>query len=140
MLEVGRDYAITVNVFDKMNHKIIITENVPLSTELPSLYLESHFSSLNSSYHYVRALKKGVATMHSTLSKLKHPDTGEVHDLPTLITKHQVVEINDPVQVTPKHLVILWDPQTEFKYQHQLNSRAWTKMMCAVLECLLVKW
>ncbi|XP_064384504.1 nuclear pore membrane glycoprotein 210-like [Halichondria panicea] len=28
MLEVGRDYAITVNVFDKMNHKIIITENL----------------------------------------------------------------------------------------------------------------
>ncbi|XP_064384377.1 nuclear pore membrane glycoprotein 210-like isoform X1 [Halichondria panicea] len=52
---------------------------------------------------------------------LQHPDTGEVHDLPTLITKHQVVEINDPVQVTPKHLVILWDPQTEFKYQHQWN-------------------
>ncbi len=46
-------------------------QNVPLSTELPSLYLEYHFSSLNSSYHYVRALKKGVATLHSTLSKLK---------------------------------------------------------------------
>ncbi len=42
---------------------------------------------------------------------LQHPDTGEVHDLPILITKHQVVEINDPVQVTPKHLVILWDPK-----------------------------
>ena len=52
---------------------------------------------------------------------MQNLDTGEVYDLPTLITKHQVVEINDPVQVTPKHLVILWDPQTEFKYQHQLN-------------------
>ncbi len=55
------------------------------------------------------------------LDCLQYPDTGEVHDLPTLMTKHQVVEINDPVQVTPKHLVILWDSQTEPKYQHQLN-------------------
>ena len=71
-------------------------------------------------------LNKGALTItHGSvielLDCLQHPDTGEVHDLPTLITKHQVVEINDPVQVTPKHLVILWDPQTEFKYQHQLN-------------------
>ncbi len=32
MLEVGRDYTITVNVFDKMNHKIIITEVSPTQT------------------------------------------------------------------------------------------------------------
>ncbi len=36
MLEVGRDYAITVNVFNKMNHKIIITEVSPTHTQ--SLY------------------------------------------------------------------------------------------------------
>ena len=47
------------------------TQNVPLSTELPSTYLLSHFSSQNGSYHFVKALKKGVATLHSTLSKIK---------------------------------------------------------------------
>ncbi len=26
MLEVGREYAITVNVFDKLNHRISVTE------------------------------------------------------------------------------------------------------------------
>ena len=65
------------------------------------------------------------------LDCLQHPDTGEVHDLPTLITKHQVVEINDPVQVTPKHLVILWDPQTEFKYQHQWNVSVLASLLIA---------
>ena len=26
VLEVGREYAITVNIFDKMNHRVIVTE------------------------------------------------------------------------------------------------------------------
>ncbi len=67
---------------------------------------------------------------------LQHPDTGEVHDLPTLISKHQVVEINDPVQVTPKHLVILWDPQTQFKYQHQLNVSVLASLLRACKTCV----
>ena len=53
----------------------------------------------------------------------QHPETGDLHDLPTPVSKQQIVEINDPVLLTPKQLVILWDPDTEYRYQHRLNVR-----------------
>ena len=96
VLEVEREYEITVHIFDKINHRVIVTEvytcivcsvsflesdliadisnfvqNVPLETELPTGHLLSHFSSTNGSYHHIKAVKMGVASISSTLRHVK---------------------------------------------------------------------
>ena len=37
------------------------------------------------------------------------------------MTKDQSLEIYLPVRLQPHRLVILWDPATEFHYQHQME-------------------
>ena len=52
----------------------------------------------------------------------QHPDTGELHDLKVVVTKTQNLEIYDPVRVSPKQVVLLWDPEVELSYQHTLEA------------------
>lgn len=53
---------------------------------------------------------------------MQHPDTGELHNLKVVVTKTQTLEIYDPVRVSPKQVVLLWDPQVEHSYQHSLQA------------------
>ena len=39
-----------------------------------------------------------------------------------VVTKTQSLEIYDPVHVSPKQVVLLWDPQAEYSYQHTLEA------------------
>ena len=52
----------------------------------------------------------------------QHPETGLLHDLKVVVTKTQNLEIYDPVRVSPKQVVLLWDPQVEYSYQHSLQA------------------
>ena len=51
----------------------------------------------------------------------QHPQTGKLHELPSVVSKQQPLEIYDPVKVEPTPLVLLWDPVSEFKYTHTLK-------------------
>ena len=53
---------------------------------------------------------------------VQHPQTGELHDLKVVVSKTQNLEIYDPVQVSPKQIVLLWDPQVDHSYQHGLEA------------------
>ena len=53
----------------------------------------------------------------------QHPQTGKLHELPSVVSKQQPLEIYDPVKVEPTPLVLLWDPVSEFKYTHTLKVR-----------------
>ena len=39
-----------------------------------------------------------------------------------VVTKTQTLEIYDPVLVSPKQVVLLWDPQIEYNYQQTLEA------------------
>ena len=87
VLEVDRRYEITVRVYDKGNHEMIIGEvcchgyhshtliiqlqHMLLNTVIPSSHFMIHFSSSNQSYHYVTATTQGVVMATSTLKKIK---------------------------------------------------------------------
>ncbi|CAI8026947.1 Nuclear pore membrane glycoprotein 210 [Geodia barretti] len=71
VLEVGRQYQITVHVFDKFNHPILVTQNVVMKTVLPTSHLDPLSSSQNGSYHFVTAENVGKATIHATLNAVK---------------------------------------------------------------------
>jgi nuclear pore complex protein Nup210 len=119
ILEVGREYIIMVDLLECGNHKIIITENVLLETVLPNEYFEIYHSSPNGSYHLVRAIKQGITSLHSSLTQLKHPITGDLHPLPKPLTRPQPVEIYHPLRVIPSILVIPYD--NEHQYKHRLK-------------------
>ena len=53
---------------------------------------------------------------------IQHPQTGELHDLKVVVSKMQNFEIYDPVRVSPKQVVLLWDPQVDHSYQHSLEA------------------
>lgn len=47
---------------------ILIFQNVRIDTGFPAEYFEVHESSLNGSYHRVKALKEGLTLIDATLS------------------------------------------------------------------------
>uniref|UniRef100_A0A8C3AE82 Nucleoporin 210 n=1 Tax=Cyclopterus lumpus TaxID=8103 RepID=A0A8C3AE82_CYCLU len=55
VLETGRVYDVLIEVFDKSGNKIYLSDNVRIDTGFPSEYLELLQSSLNGSYHRVKA-------------------------------------------------------------------------------------
>ncbi len=101
----------------------LLSQNVPLSTILPLTYLTVHFSSMNGSYHHVTARQRGSTHLLSTLSSMKHPISGDLYDLPNTVSKKQLLDVYDPVQVDPKRLVLLWDPDSEYRYEYTLKVR-----------------
>uniref|UniRef100_A0A8C6Q1T9 Nucleoporin 210 n=1 Tax=Nothobranchius furzeri TaxID=105023 RepID=A0A8C6Q1T9_NOTFU len=67
VLETGRVYDIFIEVFDKSGNKIYLSDNVHISTVFPVEYFEILESSLNGSYHHVRAVKDGLTLIDATL-------------------------------------------------------------------------
>ena len=39
-----------------------------------------------------------------------------------VVTKTQNIEIYDPIRVSPKQVVLLWDPLVDHAYQHSLEA------------------
>ena len=46
---------------------------------------------------------------------------GPLHKLTPTVSKEQSLEIYEPIRLLPELLVILWDPATEFHYQHLMQ-------------------
>ena len=48
-------------------------------------------------------------------------ETGEFHAIHPVVSKQQTLDIYDPIEVSPKRVVILWDPTNEFHYQYLMK-------------------
>ncbi|XP_065903533.1 nuclear pore membrane glycoprotein 210-like isoform X3 [Dysidea avara] len=115
VLEVGRQYEISVKVFDKLGHVILIEDSIHLSTDIPSSHFTKLSSSINGSYHHVSTMKDGVVKATSSLNKLKDPSTGEEVVLTATISKQQTIEIFPPIKVIPSLVVLLWQPTAKYR-------------------------
>ena len=58
---------------------------------------------------------------HCSPSSPQHPDTGKLHNVSPTVSKDQSLEIYDPIKVEPHLIVVLWDPTSEYRYQHQMK-------------------
>uniref|UniRef100_A0A672RXZ7 Nucleoporin 210 n=1 Tax=Sinocyclocheilus grahami TaxID=75366 RepID=A0A672RXZ7_SINGR len=114
VLETGRKYEIFIEVFDKSGHKIYLSDNIRIETMFPTEYFEVLHSSVNGSYHYVKALKRGQTIIDGTL------ETGSVHALSVPVRNEQDVEIYDPIVLTPAILTFPWQPK-EGAYQYTIK-------------------
>uniref|UniRef100_A0A8B9BT14 Nucleoporin 210 n=1 Tax=Anser brachyrhynchus TaxID=132585 RepID=A0A8B9BT14_9AVES len=120
VLETGRLYEITIEVYDKSSNKVYLSENIRINTKLSEEYFEILKSSLNGSYHYVRAIKKGQTIIDAALTSVVDQDGG-VHTFPVPVRNQQEVEIYVPIVLSPSILTFPWQPKAGV-YQYTIQA------------------
>ncbi|XP_056380163.1 nuclear pore membrane glycoprotein 210-like [Hyla sarda] len=119
ILETGRYYEITIDVYDKSSNKVYVSDNVRIEAKIPNEYFDVLESSLNGSYHRVKALKSGQTIIDAALTCMVDEDGG-VHVLPNPVRNQQEVEIYSPISVSPEILTFPWQP-TPGAYQYTIE-------------------
>ncbi|XP_067448776.1 nuclear pore membrane glycoprotein 210 [Thunnus thynnus] len=120
VLETGRVYDILIEVFDKSGNKIYLSDNVRIGTGFPVKYFEILESSLNGSYHRVKALKEGLTLINATLRAVVD-ENGKVHALANPVHNEQDVEIYNPIVLSPSILTFPWQPKVG-AYQYTITA------------------
>ncbi|XP_010007165.1 PREDICTED: nuclear pore membrane glycoprotein 210, partial [Chaetura pelagica] len=121
VLETGRLYEITIEVYDKSSNKVYLSDSIRINTKLSKEYFEVLKSSLNGSYHYVKAIKKGQTVIDAALTSVIDQDGG-VHMLAVPVRKQQDVEIYLPIVLTPSILTFPWQPKAGVN-QHLIQAQ-----------------
>uniref|UniRef100_A0A6Q2XNQ1 Nucleoporin 210 n=1 Tax=Esox lucius TaxID=8010 RepID=A0A6Q2XNQ1_ESOLU len=109
VLETGRVYNILIEVLDKSSNRIYVSDNIRIEPVFPEEYFKVLESSLNGSYHRVKALKKGLTLINASLKSLANP----VHN-------EQDVEIYNPILLSPAILTFPWQPKVG-AYQYTIQ-------------------
>ncbi|XP_067823987.1 nuclear pore membrane glycoprotein 210-like [Heptranchias perlo] len=116
VLEVGRKYEFTVEVYDKSSNKVYLSDNLNIATTLPELYFTTLMTSNNGSYHYVDVVFDGQEVIKATL-------LGVVEEnLLVPISNHQDVIIYEPIVLKPSILVFPWHPKPR-SYRHIIKVK-----------------
>ncbi|XP_040215305.1 nuclear pore membrane glycoprotein 210 [Rana temporaria] len=110
VLETERYYEITIDIYDKSSNKVYLSDNIRIEAKIPKEYFEILESSLNGSYHHVKALKSGQTIIDAALTCMVDEDGG-VHVLPNPVRNQQEVEIYTPITLSPKILTFPWQPK-----------------------------
>ncbi|XP_075689920.1 nuclear pore membrane glycoprotein 210 [Rhinoderma darwinii] len=110
VLERGRYYEITIDVYDKSSNKVYLSDNIRIEAKIPKKYFEVLESSLNGSYHRVKALENGQTIIDAALTCMVDKDGG-VYVLENPVRNQQEVEIYAPITLSPKILTFPWQPK-----------------------------
>ncbi|EDO39640.1 predicted protein [Nematostella vectensis] len=135
VLEVGKTYAVSIQLYTKDNHKIFMAENIEIKATFSSNF-DVLWSSTNGSYHIIKAKSSGSTVINAAYTSIKigggcsmpSQVADEVVQFKVPISGQQVVEIFDPVVVIPEELVFPWHPQMEqrvlavHQYHYQLKA------------------
>ncbi|CAL8325175.1 unnamed protein product [Merluccius merluccius] len=120
VLETGRTYDIVIEVYDKSGNKIYLSDNVRIETVFPGDYFEVLESSLNGSYHRIKAQRDGQTLIDATLSAVVD-QSGGVHALVNPVHNEQDVEIYRPIVLSPSILTFPWQPKVG-SYQYTIQA------------------
>ncbi|XP_029011071.1 nuclear pore membrane glycoprotein 210 [Betta splendens] len=120
VLETGRVYDILIEVFDKSGNKIYLSDNVRIGTVFPEAYFKVLESSVNGSYHRVKALNDGLTLIDATLEAVVD-ESGRIHALVNPVHNEQDVEIYNPIILSPSILTFPWQPKVG-AYQYTIKA------------------
>ncbi|XP_019062054.1 nuclear pore membrane glycoprotein 210 isoform X3 [Fukomys damarensis] len=120
VLETGRLYMITIEVFDKSSNKVHLSDSIGIEAELPAEFFEVLSSSHNGSHHHVRAIQRGQTTLRAALTSVVDQDGG-VHVLQVPVWNQQEVDIHIPITLYPSILTFPWQPKTG-AYQYTIKA------------------
>uniref|UniRef100_A0A8D2JFM4 Nucleoporin 210 n=1 Tax=Varanus komodoensis TaxID=61221 RepID=A0A8D2JFM4_VARKO len=121
VLETERLYEITIEVYDKSSNKLHLSDNLRIEAYLSEEYFRVLQSSLNGSYHYVKAIKDGHTILSASLTSIVDQDGG-VHTLPVPVQNEQEVDIYGPITLAPSILTFPWQPKAG-SYQYTIKAR-----------------
>ncbi|XP_078065799.1 nuclear pore membrane glycoprotein 210 [Mustelus asterias] len=119
-LETGKVYGLTIEVYDKESNKLYLSDDIRINTEIPKEYFEILETSVNGSYHRVKALKKGQTIIDASLTNVVSQN-GVVHSLSVPVRNQQEVEIYNPIVLTPSILTFPWQ-QVAGTYQYAIKA------------------
>uniref|UniRef100_A0A8C3NWH2 Nucleoporin 210 n=1 Tax=Cyanoderma ruficeps TaxID=181631 RepID=A0A8C3NWH2_9PASS len=133
VLETGRLYEITIDVYDKSSNKVYLSDNIRITTELSREHFEVLQSSLNGSYHYVMAVKAGQTTIDAALTSV----VDQVCLCENSSASLQDVEIYVPILLSPSILMFPWQPKagifvSVFQAQGGSGNFSWSSSNQAV--------
>ncbi|XP_028574807.2 nuclear pore membrane glycoprotein 210 [Podarcis muralis] len=120
VLETGRLYEITVDVYDKSSNKVHLSDNLRIDVSWPKAYFKVLQSSPNGSYHHVKAIKEGHTIISASLTSVVDQDGG-VHTLPVPVQNQQEVDIYVPIALSPSILTFPWQPKAG-AYQYTIKA------------------
>nr|KAF6316354.1 nucleoporin 210 like [Pipistrellus kuhlii] len=114
-LEVGQVYVITVEVFDKSNTKVYISDNIRITCQFPREYFEEQLTTVNGSYHVVKTLKDGVVVINASLTNIISKNKN-IQPIKFPIVHQQEVKIYLPIKLTPNYLAFPHHPMRMLYY------------------------
>ncbi|XP_051914460.1 nuclear pore membrane glycoprotein 210-like isoform X2 [Hippocampus zosterae] len=120
VLEMGRDYDIQIEVLDKSGNKLYLSDNIRIDSVFPLEFFDILHSSLNGSYHRVKAIKDGLSVFDATLTAVED-EKGGVHPLVNPVHNEQDVEICKPIVLSPSILTFPWQPKVG-AYQYTIKA------------------
>uniref|UniRef100_A0A452SH84 Nucleoporin 210 like n=1 Tax=Ursus americanus TaxID=9643 RepID=A0A452SH84_URSAM len=124
-LEVGQVYVITVEVFDKSSTKVYISDNLRIMYQFLRDYFEEQLTTVNGSYHVVKALKSGVVVINEHLFTSLIERNWLSNSLPIKfpIIHQQEVKIYFPIKLTPNFLAFPYHPMgILYRYKVQVEG------------------
>uniref|UniRef100_I3MN67 Nucleoporin 210 like n=1 Tax=Ictidomys tridecemlineatus TaxID=43179 RepID=I3MN67_ICTTR len=108
-LEVGQVYVITIEVFDRSSTKVYISDNLRITYGFLEEYFKEQLTTVNGSYHVVKALKDGVVVINASLTSIVHQNNN-IHPVKCIIKHQQEVKIYFPIKLTPNFLAFPHHP------------------------------
>uniref|UniRef100_A0A7N5KSN5 Nucleoporin 210 like n=1 Tax=Ailuropoda melanoleuca TaxID=9646 RepID=A0A7N5KSN5_AILME len=121
-LEVGQVYVITVEVFDKSSTKVYISDNLRIMYQFLRDYFEEQLTTVNGSYHVVKALKSGVVVINASLTSIIHQNKN-IQPIKFPIIHQQEVKIYFPIKLTPNFLAFPYHPMgILYRYKVQVEG------------------
>ncbi|NWZ28752.1 P210L protein, partial [Asarcornis scutulata] len=119
ILEVQREYVITVEVYDRDSTKVYLSDNLRIIHRFSKEYFEELISSHNGSYHIVQVLKDGITGIKAELVSVLQQDGSQAY-LPVPVRHEQEVKIYLPIKLSPSVLAFPHHP-TEVLYRYNLQ-------------------
>ncbi|XP_053448487.1 nuclear pore membrane glycoprotein 210-like isoform X2 [Nycticebus coucang] len=121
-LEVGQVYVITVEIFDKSSTKVYISDNLRITYDFLKDYFEEQITTVNGSYHVVKALRDGVVVINASLTSITSQNTN-IQPMKCLIKHQQEVKIYFPIKLTPNFLAFPHHPMgMVYRYKVQVEG------------------
>ncbi|KAM5295356.1 nuclear pore membrane glycoprotein 210-like [Glossophaga mutica] len=121
-LEVGQVYVITVEVFDKSSTKIYISDNMRIMCQFLLEFFEEQLTTVNGSYHVVKALKDGVVVINASLTSIIYQNK-DIQPIKFPIVHQQEVKIYFPIKLTPNFLAFPHHPMgILYRYKVQVEG------------------
>uniref|UniRef100_A0A8P0SLI1 Nucleoporin 210 like n=1 Tax=Canis lupus familiaris TaxID=9615 RepID=A0A8P0SLI1_CANLF len=127
-LEVGQVYVITVEVFDKSSTKVYISDNLRIMCQFLREYFEEQLTTVNGSYHVVKAVKSGVVVINASLTSIIYQNKN-IQPVKFPIIHQQEVKIYFPIQLTPNFLAFPHHPMGmlyRYKVEGGSGNFTWT--------------